>query len=290
MVSRSASQMHLDQTRFQTVIDYIYDHMDEKLDLDKLAEVACVSPYHWHRIYRGLMGETLASSIKRLRLHRAAGQLVNSSATVDQIAKTSGYTRLQSFTRAFSETYGMPPAKFRSDGSHTQFKVKITEGRTTEMMDVNLQQVESFDVLAMSHTGSYMNIGNAFEKLFGWLGVRGLIGPQLRSVGIYYSDPDAIAENDLQSDACIALPKMNDIELDSSIERKSIASGEYAVLLHKGPYSNMRSAYQWLYGEWLANSGREVADQPAFEEYLNNPREVSPAELLTHIYMPLKPQ
>lgn len=46
MVSRSASQMHLDQTRFQTVIDYIYDHMDEKLDLDKLAEVACVSPYH----------------------------------------------------------------------------------------------------------------------------------------------------------------------------------------------------------------------------------------------------
>lgn len=83
---------------------------------------------------------------------------------------------------------------------------------------------------------------------------------------------------------------MNDIELDGSIERKSIASGEYAVLLHKGPYSNMRSAYQWLYGEWLANSGREVADQPAFEEYLNNPREVPPAELLTHIYMPLKAQ
>lgn len=149
------------------------------------------------------MGETLASSIKRLRLHRAAGQLVNSSATVDEIAQTSGYSRLQSFTRAFSETYGMPPAKFRSEGSHTQFKVKITEGRTTEMMDVNLQQVESFDVLTMSHTGSYMNIGNAFEKLFGWLGVRGLIGPQLRSVGIYYSNPDAVAESELQSDACM---------------------------------------------------------------------------------------
>jgi AraC family transcriptional regulator len=134
-----------------------------------------------------------------------------------------------------------------------------------------------------------MNIGNAFEKLFGWLGVRGLIGPELRSVGIYYSDPDAVAESELQSAACVALPKMNDIELDKSIERKILAGGEYAVLRHKGPYSNMRSAYQWLYGEWLANSGREVADQPAFEDYLNNPREVAPTELLTDIYMPLKP-
>jgi AraC family transcriptional regulator len=289
MVSRSASQMHLDQTRFQKVIDYIYDHLDENLDLDQLAEVACVSPYHWHRIYRGLVGETLASTIKRLRLHRAAGQLVNSSATIDEIAQYSGYSRLQSFTRAFSETYGMPPATFRLQGSHTQYKVKITEDRTTEMMDINLKQVESFDVLAMSHTGSYMNIGNAFEKLFGWLGVRGLIGPELRSVGIYYSDPDAVAESELQSAACVALPKMNDIELDKSIERKILAGGEYAVLRHKGPYSNMRSAYQWLYGEWLANSGREVADQPAFEDYLNNPREVAPTELLTDIYMPLKP-
>jgi AraC family transcriptional regulator len=120
--------------------------------------------------------------------------------------------------------------------------------------------------------------------------MRGLIGPQLRSVGIYYSDPDSIAENELQSAACIALPNLQEIALDKSIEKKSISGGEYAVLRHKGPYSNMRSAYQWLYGEWLANSGREVADQPAFEEYLNNPREVAPAELLTDIYMPLKPQ
>jgi AraC family transcriptional regulator len=300
--ARSTTQMHLDQTRFHKVIDYIYDHMDEKMDLDTLSEIACVSPYHWHRIYRGLCGETLAVSVKRLRLQRAAGQLANSQASIDSIASTSGYSRLQSFNRAFSETYGMPPAKFRSEGSHTLFnkysfpnsisgKKNHTDSdkkRSTEMMDVTIKHVESFDVLAMPHTGSYMNIGNAFEKLFGWLGMRGLISPQLRSVGIYYSDPDAIAEDELQSAACVSLPEMNIIELDASIEKKSLAAGEYAVLRHVGPYSNMRSAYQWLYGEWLANSGREVADQPAFEDYLNNPREVSPAELITDIYMPLK--
>jgi len=295
---RSVTQMHLDQTRFHKVIDYIYDHMDEKMDLDTLAEIACVSPYHWHRIYRGLCGETLATTVKRLRLQRAAGQLANSQASIDVIAGTSGYSRLQSFNRAFSETYGMPPAKFRSQGSHTLFNKyafphatdedKQNENRTTEMMEVTIKQVDTFDLFAMPHTGSYMEIGNAFEKLFGWLGMRGLIGPQLRSVGIYYSNPDAVAESELQSAACVALPNMQTIELDSGIEKKSILRGEYAVLRHVGPYSNMRSAYQWLYGEWLNNSGREVADQPAFEEYLNNPREVPPTELITDIYMPLK--
>ena len=287
--TRTATQMHLDQTRFHKVIDYIYDHMDEKIDLDKLSEIACVSSYHWHRIYRGLCGETLAATVKRLRLLRAAGQLSNSQIPIDLIASTSGYSRIQSFNRAFSETYGMPPAKFRSQGSHTLFsKYSFKKEGSTEMMDITIKQIESFDVLAMPHIGSYMNIGNAFEKLFGWIGMRGLIGPQLRSVGIYYSDPDSIAESELQSAACIALPNLQEVELDKSIEKKSVAGGEYAVLRHKGPYSNMRSAYQWLYGEWLANSGREVADQPAFEEYLNNPREISPAELLTDIYMPLK--
>ncbi len=287
-----SKQMHLDQARFQRVIDYIYDHLNEKIDLNTLSDIACVSPYHWHRIYRGLCGETLAATVKRLRLHRAAGELANSEASIEAVANASGYSGLQSFNRAFSETYGMPPAKFRLQGSHTLFNKyalpNALKNRTTEMMDVTLKKIESFEVLAMPHTGSYMNIGNAFEKLFGWLGMRGLIGPQLRSVGLYYNDPDSVPENELQSAACIALPSLEGIELDSNIERKSIINGEYAVLRHIGPYSNMRSAYQWLYGEWLANSGREVADQPAFEEYLNNPREVPPAELITDIYMPLK--
>ena len=47
------------QDRMNRVITHIYDHLDEELDLNKLAEIACLSPYHWHRVYRGLQGETL---------------------------------------------------------------------------------------------------------------------------------------------------------------------------------------------------------------------------------------
>lgn len=51
----------------------------------------------------------------------------------------------------------------------------------------------------------------------------------------------------------------------------------------------MRAGYQWLYGEWLVRSGLEPADAPVFEEYLNNPRDTAPSDLLTDIYLPLAP-
>jgi AraC family transcriptional regulator len=64
--------------------------------------------------------------------------------------------------------------------------------------------------------------------------------------------------------------------------------GDYAVLRHKGPYADMRAAYVWMFGTWLPQSGREPADAPVLEEYLNNPRDTPPTELLTDFYLPLK--
>ena len=77
------------------------------------------------------------------------------------------------------------------------------------------------------------------------------------------------------------------IGVEAPLEYAQIAGGQYAVLRHKGPYADMKAAYQWLY-EWLPQSGREAANVPAFEEYLNTPRDTAPAELLTDIFLPLK--
>lgn len=276
------------EKRMQKVIDHIYQHLGEKIDLNRLAEVACVSPYHWHRIYLGLYGETLAATVKRLRLHKAAGLLVNTAQKVDEITKGSGYGSLSSFTRAFSEAYGMPPARYRDQGSHLQFKLTIENAGSNLMNNVEIKTLPSIEVLAFPHKGSYMDVGKAFEKLFTWVGIRGLMGPEIRSLGIYIDDPDSVAEVDLNSKACVVLPDMQALDIESPLEKVTLAGGEYAVLRHKGPYAEMRSVYNWLYGQWLPNSGHEVADAPVFEDYLNNPREVAATELLTDIYLPLK--
>jgi AraC family transcriptional regulator len=155
------------------------------------------------------------------------------------------------------------------------------------MRDVVIRDIEGFDVLTVDHVGPYMQIGKAFDTLMGWLAARGLLSGEMRMIGIYYDDPTAVPEDELRSKAGVWLPRAVDVSGDASVSVTSIVGGKYAVLRHKGPYADMTSAYQWLYGEWLVNSEHEAADAPVFEEYLNNPKETAPANLLTDICLPV---
>ncbi|HTD03059.1 AraC family transcriptional regulator [Undibacterium sp.] len=276
------------EKRFNRVTNYIYEHLDEELDLIKLADIACMSAYHWHRIYHAMHGETLAATVKRLRLHRAAGFLVHSEMPVEQVAAKSGYANLQSFTRIFHSVYGMPPARYRKQGSHTIFHPQHVD-RSEFMYPVEIKTVAAMQAVTIDHTGSYMEIGKAFETLYGCLGARQLFRPGMRSIGIYLDDPFSVEEARLRSKAGVVFADAPSSDaVQPPLAASQIAGGTYAVLRYKGPYADMRAAYQWLYGEWLVQSGKDAADAPVFEEYLNNPRDTAPTELLTDIYLPLR--
>jgi AraC family transcriptional regulator len=272
------------ENRLMRVSAYIHDHLDEELDMERLADIACMSSYHWHRIYRAIHGETLAATVKRLRLHRAAGDIVRTGLDISEIAKRSGYPNLQSFNRIFKSVYGMPPARYRKEGSHTVFEPSIS-GRATAMFDVTLKTIEPIELIGVPHTGSYMQISKAFETLFGTLHARGLAAPDMRLIGVYFDDPDIIPADKLRSIACVNAGEA--VAAEPPLVRQSLSGGDYAVLRHKGPYADMHKAYQWLYAEWLPVSGRQLRDGLMFEEYLNNPRDTVPTGLLTDIYMPL---
>lgn len=272
------------EARFIRVTAFIYDHLDDDIDLNQLAEIACLSPYHWHRIYHAMYGETIAATVKRLRLHRAAGLLAQTAMPIAEVARRSGYKSLQSFTRAFAAVYGMPPAQYRKRGSHTQFQPDNAREKQA-MYHVAIKDVARTEIISVDHTGSYMQIGKAFDTLYGWLATRNLLTPQIRSVGVFFDDPDSVAEAELHARAGVILP--GSFALAAPLKRTEIAAGTYAVLRHKGPYADMRAAYQWLYGDWLMRSGREPADAPVFEEYLNSPRDTAPTELRSNIYLPL---
>jgi AraC family transcriptional regulator len=272
------------ENHLRRVSAYIHDHLDEELDMEKLAEIACMSSYHWHRIYRAIHGETLAATVKRLRLHRAAGDIVGTGLDVREIAKRSGYPNVQSFNRIFKSVYGMPPARYRKEGSHAAFEPS-PYGKTQTMFDITLRKIEPIQLIGVAHTGSYMQIDRAFETLFGTLHARGLARPGMRMIGVYLDDPDIVPVEQLRSIACVNGDSA--IVAEPPLVRRTLDGGEYAVLRHKGPYADMHKSYRWLYAEWLPKSGRQLRDSVMFEEYLNNPREVQPTELLTDIHMPL---
>ena len=273
------------EARLNRVLDHIYDHLDEPLDIDRLAEIACLSPYHWHRIYQAMYGETVATTVRRLRLHRAAGYLANGSMPIAEIAERSGYSRLQSFSRTFSAVFGMPPALYRKQGTHIRFRPAQSGDNQMTMHEVVIREIPAMKVVSVDHIGPYMQIGKAFDSLIGWLASRNLLSAEMRMVGIYYDDPGIVAEAELRSKAGVLLPR--DVDIAAPVGVTPVRGGQYAVLRHQGPYSDMRAAYEWLYGTWLVQSGRDAADAPVFEEYLNNPKQTAPADLLTEICLPL---
>lgn len=273
------------ESRLRRVSAYIHDHLDEELDLDRVSEIACLSPHHWHRVYRAVHGETLATTVKRLRLHRASGDLVRTNLSVEAIARRSGYPNLQSFNRIFKSVFGMPPARYRREGSHMIFQSNPQKGPHA-MYDVTVKTLGPRDLVGVPHHGSYMTINRAFEALGGALMARNLFRADMRMVGVYLDDPDLVPQDKLRSFACVT--QGQHVPAEAPLVRQHLDGGDYAVLRHKGPYADMHIAYQWLYATWLPQSGRAVRDTVMFEEYVNNPRDTAPTDLLTDIHLPLK--
>ena len=89
------------QQRILRVLTHIQEHLDEALELEELARVACFSSFHFHRVFAAMTGETIADHVRRLRLERAAMELRSGAKQVIQVALDAGYEAHAAFTRAF---------------------------------------------------------------------------------------------------------------------------------------------------------------------------------------------
>ncbi|MGQ3071606.1 MAG: AraC family transcriptional regulator [Ferrovibrionaceae bacterium] len=259
--------------RIARVQSFISDHLDDDLDLDALAELACLSPFHFHRIYRSMTGETLAGTLRRLRLHRAAGQLIAGRVAIARVATGAGYGSVTAFRRAFQACYRATPATYRASAARATLPA-VTIGRQPALV-----------VAAIRHQGPYMEIGRAFERLISWAAGHGLLAARPRSFGIYFDDPQSKPASQLRSAAALLVPGGG--ALAAGMEWLAIAGGRYAEVEFRGPYAELERAYRGLYGVWLPGSGEEAADGPCVEEYLNDPRNHLPSDWLTAVRLPL---
>lgn len=271
--------------RLNRVLDYVYAHLEDDLSFDRLAEVACLSPYHWSRIYSAMRGETIAATIRRLRLQRAADRLANSDLEIGAVAARSGYSSTDTFGRAFKDAFGMSPAAYREKGSHAAFKAADAASDASGF-PVVVESLPERRCAGIDHTGSYMEIDHAMGRLFTELVARHALPAQPAMIGVFFDDPDLGPEEELRSRAC--LPVANSVTIDAPLVETVLRGGPYAKLSYTGPYADMRGAYRWFLGVWLPASGYEPDDAPIFEAYLNDPREVPQNELRTDINLPLK--
>jgi AraC family transcriptional regulator len=272
--------------RLERAFRWLADHLDDTLDLAHLADVACLSPYHFHRVYRAMQGETAADTVRRLRLHRAAVDLITGELPVTRVAWRAGYGSQEAFTRAFKTAYGVPPARYRASFVPLPMANRQEDAMETMTYTAAIRHTAPIRVAALAHRGAYMNIGSTFERLMAVAAGQRLLGSEMRTFGIYYDDPAVTPVNDLRADACLAIPA--DCVPAGDLQVREIRGGRYAIVHHVGPYAELEHPYRWLYGSWLAQSGEEPDNAPTVEEYLNDARMVPPTELRTEIWLPIR--
>jgi AraC family transcriptional regulator len=293
--------LHDYKRRLLRVLVHIQQNLDDALGLQELAELACFSPYHFHRIFRGMVGESVKEHIRRLRLERAASQLKLGTTSVTRIAFDAGYESHEAFTRSFRAAFGISPSQFRSSnqskfgppapsGLHYRdgkamgnFKAAQPGGKG---MRVKIEYKAPIRVAFMRHVGPYGEVGATWDKFLPVLGKEGLLDGDALIIGICHDDPEVTPQDKIRYDACVSVDELFVPEGDIGVQ--VIPGGEYAMTTHFGPYQKLGQTYTKLLGQWLPRSGRELRPTPCFEVYLNDPQSTEPEDLLTDIYAPLQ--
>lgn len=314
------------RARVNRVIDYIEANISKDLSLKELAEVAHFSPFHFHRIFSGMVGETLNDFIQRLRIEKAATKLVcNPKKSVTEIALECGFSGSSAFARLFRESYGMSASSWRTHG-HLQYSknskkesnnsqsisnigqdfdisLHYTQGIVNQIWRVKMknQEIETnvevkdmpeLHIAYVRHIGPYKGdqelFSSLFNKIMSWAGPRGLLRfPETKIMALYHDNPDVTEESRLRTDACITVPE--DTQVEGEIGKATIPAGKYAIAHFEIAPDQYQDAWNAVYGGWLPESGYQPADGPSYELCLNDPKEHPEGKHVVDICIPVKP-
>lgn len=275
--------------RVNRVLQFIQNHLDENLDLISLSEMSCYSPFHFHRIMRAYLGESLGVYIQRARLGAAVHLLKLSNVPVSEVALKVGYDTPSSFNKAFRKRFGFSPTYFRENQNvelpfdHVKLKETSMEGISMKPTFVSLPDQK---VIYVSAIGPYnKSAKEAWDAVCAFAGRNHLFGANSQFYGLSYDDPTVTEPDKCRYEACLTVP--TEVKPNGKVGYKVIAGGKFAVFLVKGPHTKLISAYNYIYGTWVIESKVELGDAVCMEKYLNSPSEVKPQDLLTEIYVPM---
>jgi AraC family transcriptional regulator len=312
--------------RINRVVDYIESHLACELSLEVLAKIACFSSFHFHRIFAAMTGETLNHFVRRLRIEKAASQLLaNPGKSVTEVALDCGFSGSSVFARVFKEFFGRSALEwqraspeeraqanrkigqtFRNPWQAEDFSIRHVGPVTTESptwriemkknpdrkleANVTVTELPPRNVIYARHVGPYAGLAQVFQGLFGRLyayaGPRGLLGPGAESLCVYHDDPSVCDEEKLRVDACLTVPPGTPVE--GEIGTMVVPGGKFAVGHFELGMDEYSLAWESMAGGWLPESGYQFDDRLAFELYRNNPEEHPQKKCVVDICIPVR--
>ncbi|PGU10156.1 AraC family transcriptional regulator [Bacillus cereus] len=283
--------------RIYKVQDYIESHIDDPLSIEELAEVAGFSKFHFHRIFKGIVDEPLSRYVNRLKLERATNLLTyRTDMTITDIAYHFGFTDSAVFSRTFKSHYGISPSQYRNDNSKNCKDVSGTSQYNECKKvrgNVEIVSADDINVAYIRHIGTYEELTIAFpkmiEKLFHYAAEENChVFEDTKVLTIYHDHHEFTEDNHLRTSLCITIPNESAVETND-IGIMVISSGRYAVGHFEISQDEYKGAWDFLYGEWLPNSGYKPRDLYPFEMYKNDPRQHPENKHIVDIYVPIEP-
>ncbi len=286
-LDQSADQHYRD--RVARVIAHIVAHPLAAHRLEDLAAIAHFSPFHFHRVYSSIAGETVAATVRRVRLALATRLLEQGGQSITQVALEVGYDSPQAFTRAFSQFTGQSPRAFQRDmhrlildpgaaNAHANAHAKAEQTLAVQIVERPAQRLH-----ALRHQGPPSTIPHTQRRLYLQCGQRAA-----HRLGASCGDPQDVEGGSFRYYAAVVLPDAPSAA-DNGLERLDIPAGLYARHTLTGPYTRINAALAAIHTRWLPASGYEPDDRPTLEHYLNSPRNAAQADLRTDLLIPIRP-
>lgn len=294
--------------RINKVLDYINNNYAEKINLLRLSEESCFSPFHFHRIFTSIVKETPNNYISRIRIEKAANLLLYfPHLSITEIAFKCGFDSSASFARSFKTYFDISASEWRKKNSkickdegniwktfrnHSEYisgEIKIIS-QQNEVYEMNIQ-VKTMPTLTLAyvahHEGYNSKIHKAFDKLCSWAGPRGLLAGDVKVLGISWDNPDITPIDKCRYYACITVPDNTEVKDDIGLYK--MPSSKCIIMKYQGKDDGIKGAYEYIYNTYLPGSGFQPADIPCYEIYFKSPDDEPVGEFDMDICIPVRP-
>jgi AraC family transcriptional regulator len=264
--------------RIDRVIDHLRQHLDRAVSLEELADVACFSKFHFHRIFRAVTGETVKECTNRLRVEKAARLLRFSRRRVTEIALDCGFSSSATFARAFRLAYDTTPSEFRRTGEIKNSKIRkaLTTGQEYVLPMSPAAKRAAFPVRLVDLPAreiAYIRVTDAFDADRVIEAIRTITAWARREsvyasgtlFGMTMDDPDVTPAHLYRYEVCFAPGAP--FACPAGISRMTLPAMRYAVTSVSGDLRMVATAWDYLLREWLITSAFEPEPAPALEVF-----------------------
>lgn len=257
------------------MMNYINEHIDSDINIDHLALSFGISKFHFHKIFKEQMGTNIYETIKSIRLQKASNLLItNRYSTITEVASMCGYSSQTSFIRAFKQRFNKTPKIWRQ-GGYKEYSNKILSGsQTASLSQADFSHLEPKIIKTNKKKAYYIRqkgynqkAKQTWQKMMAWVYTHEI--DNFKEIGIYHDNPIITPLDDCYYVACI-IPSVEEEILNNTLPSFYIDAGICATFEVEGKYGDILKLIQWVYHNWLPNSGFETTTIPSYTVFEKN--------------------